>query len=155
MTVTGGPGRGRLGGMFKDTSLRASDKDRDDVATSLRLHMSEGRLTMEEFDERLDRVYASRTFGELERCMADLPRSWQILPPGKPQPYFKKGARRGWARFVWANGFCWTVWGVVEVAMGGHHLEILWPLIVSIPWGSWKVVRAIETRPPPRPELGP
>src|SRR5690606_15273463 len=45
--------------------LRASDADRERVADILRDALAEGRLTMEEFGERLDATYAARTYGDL------------------------------------------------------------------------------------------
>ncbi|MGW7488008.1 DUF1707 SHOCT-like domain-containing protein [Streptomyces sp. NPDC054786] len=53
--------------------LRASDADRERVAEVLRDAVAEGRLAMEEFDERLDATYQARTYGELEPLTADLP----------------------------------------------------------------------------------
>ncbi|MGW7248375.1 DUF1707 SHOCT-like domain-containing protein [Streptomyces decoyicus] len=53
--------------------LRASDADRERVAEILRDAVAEGRLAMEEFDERLDAAYKARTYGELEPLTADLP----------------------------------------------------------------------------------
>jgi len=52
---------------------RASDADRDRAADALREHLAAGRLTIEEFHERLDRAFAAKTLGELEQVMADLP----------------------------------------------------------------------------------
>jgi hypothetical protein len=54
-------------------NLRASDTDRDRVAGILREAAAEGRLTMEELDERLDAVYAAKTYAELEPITHDLP----------------------------------------------------------------------------------
>jgi uncharacterized protein DUF1707 len=53
--------------------LRASDHDRDRVADVLRQAAGEGRLTLEELDERLSAVYAAKTYGELEPITRDLP----------------------------------------------------------------------------------
>ena len=61
--------------MARDPNIRASDADRDRTAAALREHMAEGRLTNEEFDERLDKVYAAKTLGDLDGLMADLPRT--------------------------------------------------------------------------------
>jgi hypothetical protein len=52
--------------------LRASDADRERTAEILRRAAGEGRLTLEELDERLDAVYETRTQRELERLTADL-----------------------------------------------------------------------------------
>lgn len=53
--------------------LRASDADRERVVQALRRHCAEGRLTADELDERLDRAFAARTLGELDRLVIDLP----------------------------------------------------------------------------------
>ncbi|MDI3407964.1 DUF1707 SHOCT-like domain-containing protein [Streptomyces cavernicola] len=53
--------------------LRASDADRERVAERLREAVAEGRLDMEEFQERLDATYKARTYGELAPVTRDLP----------------------------------------------------------------------------------
>jgi hypothetical protein len=53
--------------------LRASDADRERVAEILRDALAEGRLDMEEFEERLDATYKARTYGELTPITRDLP----------------------------------------------------------------------------------
>jgi len=52
--------------------LRASDAERERTADQLRHAAGEGRLTVEELDERLNAAYAARTRGELERLLADV-----------------------------------------------------------------------------------
>jgi hypothetical protein len=59
--------------MPPDPRLRASDADRDRVAALLREHHAAGRLTADEFQERLTATFAAKTFGELDELMADLP----------------------------------------------------------------------------------
>jgi hypothetical protein len=53
--------------------LRASDADRDETVTRLREHSAAGRLTLEEFTERMSAAYAARTRRELEELTRDLP----------------------------------------------------------------------------------
>jgi uncharacterized protein DUF1707 len=53
--------------------LRASDADREAVAERLRQATVEGRLVAEEFEERLEAVFRSRTYGELDALVVDLP----------------------------------------------------------------------------------
>ncbi|QKW06738.1 DUF1707 and DUF2154 domain-containing protein [Streptomyces sp. NA04227] len=53
--------------------LRASDADRDRVAEVLRDALAEGRLDMEEFEERLEAAYRARTYGDLAPLTRDLP----------------------------------------------------------------------------------
>jgi Domain of unknown function (DUF1707) len=52
--------------------LRASDADRDRVIDVLRAAVGDGRLTAEEFEERLEATLSSRTLGELATLTADL-----------------------------------------------------------------------------------
>jgi len=54
-------------------NLRASDADRERVANVLREAAGDGRLTMDELDERLDAVFAAKTYAELEPITHDLP----------------------------------------------------------------------------------
>jgi Domain of unknown function (DUF1707) len=54
-------------------SLRASDADRDQAAAQLREATVEGRITGQELEERLESLFASRTYGELDALLADLP----------------------------------------------------------------------------------
>jgi Domain of unknown function (DUF1707) len=60
-------------------ALRASDADRERVAEVLREAAGLGRITVDELDERLDRVYAAKTYAELEPVTRDLP---EHAPPG-------------------------------------------------------------------------
>ncbi|MGW7367132.1 DUF1707 SHOCT-like domain-containing protein [Streptomyces sp. NPDC054841] len=53
--------------------MRASDAEREQIAERLRDAVAEGRLDMEEFEERLDATYKARTRGELEPLVRDLP----------------------------------------------------------------------------------
>lgn len=53
--------------------MRAGDADRDRVAQVLRDAAGEGRLTLDELDERLDAVYAAKTYADLEPLTRDLP----------------------------------------------------------------------------------
>ena len=62
-------------------NLRASDADRERVADILREAAGDGRLTMEELDERLDAVYAAKTYAELEPITRDLPQAGAAQAP--------------------------------------------------------------------------
>jgi hypothetical protein len=67
-------------------NLRASDTDRDRVAGILREAAAEGRLTMEELDERLDAVYAAKTYAELGPITHDLPHPGTAHIPAPSAP---------------------------------------------------------------------
>ncbi len=55
------------------SGIRVADSDREQVAEELREHMLAGRLTSEEFEDRLARAYAAVTRAELEEVRSDLP----------------------------------------------------------------------------------
>ncbi|MGY1803063.1 DUF1707 domain-containing protein [Blastococcus sp. SYSU D00922] len=62
--------------------MRAGDKDRQRVVEQLGKHFGEGRLTVEEFDERVVRAHASVFLDELPALTADLPSDPE--PPRRP-----------------------------------------------------------------------
>ena len=59
----------------RDPHVRASDDDREETVRQLQRGLQDGRLTVEEFDERVRAAYAARTLGELDDLIHDLPRS--------------------------------------------------------------------------------
>jgi hypothetical protein len=54
-------------------NVRVGDADRDAVAAELRDHYADGRLTLDELNERLDLAFAARTKADLNEVMRDLP----------------------------------------------------------------------------------
>jgi uncharacterized protein (DUF1800 family) len=149
--------------MASDPRIRASDEDRDRTASLLREHHAAGRLTAEEFNERLDQAYQAKTLGELDEIMSDLPAiDLYRLPDASLQRYrpptpgagslVEASARSGvvahHSRFspawqaAWASWFavslvCFVVW-----ALSGAGY--LWPLLVAVPWGAVMLARWIS-----------
>lgn len=74
--------------MSTQPNLRIGDAERDGVTAELREHFAHGRLTLEEFNQRLDAVFAAKTQGDLTRITADLP---HVRSGGPPLP----GSRQG------------------------------------------------------------
>ena len=68
-----------------DASERASDDDRIQVAQLLSEAASHGRLTLEQYEDRLAKAYAATTFDELERVADDLPEAMEYRR-GKTRP---------------------------------------------------------------------
>jgi Domain of unknown function (DUF1707)/Cell wall-active antibiotics response 4TMS YvqF len=62
-------------------SLRVSDTDRERVAEVLRDAAGQGRITMDELDERLGAAYAAKTYADLEIVTRDLPTPHPVTPP--------------------------------------------------------------------------
>jgi hypothetical protein len=71
--------------MAETPELRASDVDREQTAELLRRAAGDGRLTVEELDERLAEAFAARTRAELEQLVADVVVSGDAnVPVGAP-----------------------------------------------------------------------
>jgi hypothetical protein len=66
--------------------LRISDEDRHKVAELLRQAAGEGRIDLEELDERLEATYRAKTYGELVPITADLPAARSAAPAPVPPP---------------------------------------------------------------------
>jgi len=120
--------------MGSDTRIRASDADRDRIAAALRENLAEGRLTNEEFDERLDKALAAKTLGELEGLMADLPGTSisqrADIPPARAEgnPPSRRGRFQPVRRTAWGALFTLGVLVVVIWLISGAHasLSFLW-----------------------------
>ncbi|AGS69850.1 DUF1707 SHOCT-like domain-containing protein [Streptomyces collinus] len=84
--------------------LRASDADRERVGEVLRDALAEGRLDMEEFEERLEATYKARTYAELTPITRDLPAGGTVAP--RPVSFTKEPVAEGsWAgRIVGGEG---------------------------------------------------
>lgn len=54
-------------------TMRASDGDREYTTAVLQDNTTRGRLTADEFDDRVRTVYSSRTLGDLRALLTDLP----------------------------------------------------------------------------------
>ncbi|WP_443071485.1 DUF1707 SHOCT-like domain-containing protein [Streptomyces sp. NBC_01465] len=93
--------------------MRASDAERERVAESLREAVAEGRLDMEEFENRLDAAYKARTHGELEPLVRDLPAPGTFRKAGAVAPA-SSAAAEGWAERVGgtvSSGGAFAFWG--------------------------------------------
>lgn len=53
--------------------MRASDVDREAAVELLRSHHDQGRLTLDEYTERIGTAYSAVTLGELAQLLRDLP----------------------------------------------------------------------------------
>jgi DUF1707 SHOCT-like domain len=108
--------------MTTDRTMRASDQDRENVVEILRAQYAEGRLTLDEFDERMAAAYAGKTWGDLADLTSDLPvaaplRTGMVTVPSQ-QP--ARGSCSPAARWFWP---------VVPLLIGVT-------ILVSMPWNG-------------------
>jgi len=138
--------------------LRAADADRAAVAEALGAHMSAGRLTVAEFDERLAQAYAAKTYGELATLTVDLPPLEKTNSAAVPAPRGESrpspaacGSSTAWGG-GWDHGHSWrawlstslivlTIWAVTSLA--SWELHYFWPIWVIGPWGAVLLAQTI------------
>jgi DUF1707 SHOCT-like domain len=151
--------------MASDPRIRASDADRDRTAALLREHHAAGRLTADEFNERLDKAYAAKTLGDLDELLVDLPGIdlYQLpdaslprkgRPPGAPPlPWlmapgsvgrFSPAWRAAWGSWLSVSMIAFVVW-----LLSGHPGS-LWFLWVAGPLGLVLLGRWISGDQPRR-----
>jgi DUF1707 SHOCT-like domain len=138
--------------VVRPSTVLASDADRDAAAAVLRDNLADGRITMEEFRERLDSVYAARTHGDLDAALAGLRApaagtgpAWR--PDGAQsgrRARFERRYRRGWGRFVRVNAVVWSLWLAVDLVSA--HAVVLFPVLLTLPWAVVRVVYAPRFR---------
>jgi Domain of unknown function (DUF1707) len=120
--------------------LRAADADRAAVATLLGEHMSAGRLTLDEYDQRLARAYAAKTYGELDQLTADLPAAVPApRAPATTTPSEVAGAGghddpHSWRAWLTTSLIVLTVWAATSLA--SWEFLYFWPVWVIGPWGA-------------------
>lgn len=68
------------GGGEPDPGVRASDAERDATIERLSGATGDGRLTLEEFSQRMEQASSARTRAELDRLVADLPADAEGTP---------------------------------------------------------------------------
>ena len=78
--------------MAAESGVRIGDAEREKVATDLREHYARGRLTLEEFQQRLDAVFAAKIDTDLVKITADLPHTDPHAAPWPPSQPFSTGA---------------------------------------------------------------
>jgi hypothetical protein len=104
-----------------DESLRAGDRDRDQVTEALREHYAQGRLTLEEYDERTTAATSAVTMGDLRGLTVD-------LPPLTPVPAEPQG--RAWSptrmRLIAGGGVVAAVAVLIVLAIFGR-------LVLTVP----------------------
>jgi hypothetical protein len=104
--------------MAAGSGMRVGDAERNAAAESLREHYAAGRLTMEEFQERLDATFAAKTDLDLDKLTEDLPHTTSYSAPWPPgnygpvQPYPRTGGQQAPPR---SGSWPSTVAGVAAV----------------------------------------
>ena len=123
--------------MATGPNLRIGHAEREAAAASLREHYAQGRLTLEEFNERLDATFKAVTQSQLNRITEDLPHA--AAAPSAPLPVTSvAGGGRDRARQDWSQGH-------------RHHPRLgFYPLIIAA-LGTWLLFFELNLRTFPFP----
>ena len=119
----------------RDRSLRVGDKERDAVSETLRQRHLEGRLDTDEFQARLERCLAAKTYAELDELIADFP----------PEGQSDRWDRQSWRWRPWPLLFPFLFLPlalVVAIAVGARLWWLAIPLfflfvVRPLAWGAW------------------
>jgi hypothetical protein len=111
-----GPGDGTAGAAGHGR-LRASHADREQAIDALKAAFVQGRLTKDEFDQRIGTALASRTCADLACLTADIPASPAVRPPRPPREPARKPARHSNGRRAVAAAVACVL--VAAPSMGG------------------------------------
>jgi len=162
--------------MVNQQKMRASDRDRQQVVDRLRSALEDGRLTMDEYVDRMEAAYKAATYGDLAPLCADLPASTPVIagPQAAAGAATQTAAGATTPATVFSRSgyladlptvlkILWTIWltavsvNVVAWALvsgTGGHLAYPWPVWVAGPYGavlfavSAGVVLFRRSRPP-------
>jgi len=108
----------------EDGALLVSDAERGAAASNLRGHYEAGRLTLEEFEGRLERVHAARTEADLREALRQLPAT--RLPTLNPRDARWRSLA---TQYALINGIAILVW----LSSGAHgDFWPRWVLIVTL-----------------------
>ena len=143
--------------MDAQLTIRASDHDRQQVVDRLRSAVADGRLTVDEYVDRMGRAYQAVTYGDLAPLCADLPADGSVVGRAAPAPAGARvaGPGRGgmlaglpavlkvlWTIWLTAVSVNVVVWVLASVTSG--HLAYPWPLWVAGPWGAVLFVQSVS-----------
>ena len=120
------------GGSTDPAQLRISDEERHQVAEILRQAAGEGRLDLEELDQRLEQTYAARTYADLVPITLDLPahpHARPVVRPAAASPQVVPGADRESHLAILSGLSRKGVWVVPQhmkilCMMGGAELDL-------------------------------
>ena len=103
-------------------AIRASNAEREHHVELLREHAAQGRLSVDELSDRLDRAYAAQTRGELAVIVADLP-----TPEPRPSPPRSRGmhVRSNLVAYLAVNVMLVAIWA----ATGADYFWPIWPIL--------------------------
>lgn len=137
------------------SDTRPSDAERERVVRDLTKHCGDGRLTLDELEDRVAEVWAAATRAELDHALRELPRTPAVIPPSKPpirttpsaapvRQTVRKGAeialRVHLAVYLSVIAFLCVIW-LLTTPFG-----YFWPIWPALGWGLAVAIHAACTK---------
>jgi hypothetical protein len=135
--------------------LRPSDAERDQVVRDLTKHCGDGRLTLDELEQRVAEVYAAGTKDELRHAVRELPSSQVRIPSAPPMRVKPSSApvrtkpdvdarRNGEVAlrihlvvYLSVIGLLTAIWFLTSGVTSYY-----WPIWTAMPWGMALAIHA-------------
>ena len=103
--------------------LRASDADRERAVEELRAHARDGRLDLEELEQRTSAALGAKTLGELRAVSTDLPRRCSRVPARHSEDF-----RSHLRVFIAVQILLVAIWALTGMGY-------FWPIWPFLGWG--------------------
>ena len=134
--------------------LRPSDAEREQVVRDLTKHCGDGRLTLDELEQRIAEVYAAKSKTELQHAIRELPRTpvhipssppVRVKPSAAPVRNLNENDRRNGeialrihlTVFLSVIGLLTAIWFLTSGGTG-----YFWPIWTAMPWGMALAIHA-------------
>jgi hypothetical protein len=116
--------------------VRIGDAERDRAVAELGDHFAAGRLTREEFDERIDQAMQARFDRDLRSLFTDLPVSADAEPQPAPMPGWRMGLGIAVPLLLWLLPLLLVASVILAIALSAPWLfwGLLWLFIVTRFW---------------------
>ncbi|MGI8625149.1 MAG: DUF1707 domain-containing protein [Geodermatophilaceae bacterium] len=142
-------------------AVRIGDREREQAVAQLGRAFAEGRLDLDEYDQRVASAYGAKKASDLLHLTADLP----VANPERPEssgqhisPAMGRGRRaraltdepswlwRLWGTYASVVTLCVVIWLIVGL-IGKGGFSYPWPLWVAGPWGALLLVQTLGASP--------
>jgi hypothetical protein len=120
-------------------TLRAADADRHKIADQLKASLDEGRLSLDEYDDRVRQAYAARTYAELLILVADLPKPG--VSAAEVSARQAAELRKAERKLPMALLVLWTIWGAATAVNLMVWFLVSFTVAGDVyPWPVWLLV---------------